>query len=122
MSVRSATGHDKIIGQKIRARRLIEKMSQETLGEKIGVSFQQVQKYEKGTNRVSYSRLVQIADTLNEGVSFFTEDTSTVSEEGRAIQEAMAQPDVQKIALSVMRMTPVMRKAILDFVKTLEAS
>ncbi|AWI62477.1 hypothetical protein AB395_00006855 (plasmid) [Sinorhizobium fredii CCBAU 45436] len=49
-------------------------MAQATLGEAIGVTFQQVQKYEKGTNRVGASRLQQIADVLEVPVSFFFED------------------------------------------------
>lgn len=52
------------IGGKIRLRRNAVSMSQETLGAKIGVTFQQVQKYEKGTNRVSISRGLQIAKVL----------------------------------------------------------
>ena len=62
---------DKIIGQRIHARRLAMGMSQGTLGEKIGVSFQQVQKYEKGKNRVSGSMLVKIAEALGVPPAYF---------------------------------------------------
>ena len=55
---------DITIGNNIRARRVAVGMSQEMLGNAIGVTFQQVQKYEKGTNRVGGSRLVQIAMAL----------------------------------------------------------
>lgn len=55
---------DKHVGGRIRMRRQMLRMSQESLGEAIGLTFQQVQKYEKGTNRVGASRLQQIADTL----------------------------------------------------------
>jgi transcriptional regulator with XRE-family HTH domain len=56
---------DQIIGQNIRANRLAQGLSQAALGDRIGVTFQQVQKYETGTNRVGGSRLIQIAKALN---------------------------------------------------------
>jgi transcriptional regulator with XRE-family HTH domain len=68
---------DKEIGQRIRARRLMLSMSQEQLGEKIGVTFQQVQKYEKGDNRVSGSRLRKVAEVLNVRPAFFLDDVET---------------------------------------------
>jgi transcriptional regulator with XRE-family HTH domain len=57
---------DKALGEKIRTRRVAAGISQEALGDVLGVSFQQVQKYEKGVNRVSAVRLGQIADALGE--------------------------------------------------------
>ncbi|RWD51592.1 MAG: XRE family transcriptional regulator [Mesorhizobium sp.] len=62
------------VGRRIRMRRVWMEMAQATLGEAIGVTFQQVQKYEKGTNRVGASRLQQIANVLEVPVSFFFED------------------------------------------------
>ena len=62
---------DKVIGRNIRIHRLAKKMSQPELGEKLGVSFQQVQKYENGTNRVGSGRLFQIAAILGLHVSTF---------------------------------------------------
>ncbi|WDZ82013.1 helix-turn-helix transcriptional regulator (plasmid) [Ensifer adhaerens] len=62
------------VGRRIRMRRVWMEMAQATLGEAIGVTFQQVQKYEKGTNRVGASRLQQIADVLQVPVSYFFED------------------------------------------------
>ena len=55
---------DKHVGQQIRIRRMAIRVSQEKLGDALGLTFQQVQKYEKGTNRVSASRLQQIANFL----------------------------------------------------------
>jgi transcriptional regulator with XRE-family HTH domain len=63
-SNKSATSIDKQVGLNIRVHRLAKDMTQEDLGEKIGVTFQQVQKYEKGTNRVGSGRLYQIAEIL----------------------------------------------------------
>ncbi|MEP0944010.1 MAG: helix-turn-helix transcriptional regulator [Rhizobiaceae bacterium] len=62
------------VGSRVRLRRTMTKMSQEKLGEALGVSFQQVQKYEKGTNRIGASRMQQISKTLKVPVSFFFED------------------------------------------------
>lgn len=59
------------VGSRIRMRRMMSSMSQEKLGNAIGLSFQQVQKYEKGMNRVGASRLQQIAKVLNVTPAFF---------------------------------------------------
>lgn len=64
---------DTHVGSRIRMRRLMLGMSQEKLGENLGITFQQVQKYEKGTNRVGASRLQAISDTLGVKPSFFFE-------------------------------------------------
>lgn len=68
---RRAGAEDVEIGQKIRTLRLQRGLSQSSLAEGIGLTFQQVQKYEKGTNRVSAGRLQKIADMLNIPVTFF---------------------------------------------------
>lgn len=62
------------VGSRIRMRRNILGMSQEKLGEHLGITFQQIQKYEKGTNRVGASRLQAIASILDVPVSFFFAD------------------------------------------------
>jgi transcriptional regulator with XRE-family HTH domain len=62
------------VGSRVRLRRNMLGMSQEKLGEKLGITFQQVQKYEKGTNRVGASRLQAIASILDTPVSFFFDD------------------------------------------------
>lgn len=69
---RSATSGDKTLGTRIRARRIEAKMSQAELGDRLGVSFQQIQKYEKGVNRVSAVRLAEIATALGESLDYFT--------------------------------------------------
>jgi transcriptional regulator with XRE-family HTH domain len=68
---RSAGNVDIEMGRRIRLRRVEIGLSQSELGEKLGVSFQQVQKYEKGANRVRASRLQQIAEALGVDVTFF---------------------------------------------------
>jgi len=62
---------DAHIGRQVRMRRKMAGMSQEKLGEQLGVTFQQVQKYEKGANRIAASRLYQIADVLSTPLSYF---------------------------------------------------
>jgi transcriptional regulator with XRE-family HTH domain len=64
---------DKHVGSRVRMRRMMLSMSQEKLGDALGLTFQQVQKYEKGTNRVGASRLQQIAQILQVPVAFFFE-------------------------------------------------
>lgn len=74
MLQRSAGKADQDLGQRIRLRRVEMKVSQSELGERLGVSFQQVQKYEKGVNRVGAARLQQIAEALDVPVTFFYDD------------------------------------------------
>ena len=64
---------DKHVGSRVRMRRMMLSMSQEKLGDALGLTFQQVQKYEKGTNRIGASRLQQISNILQVPVSFFFE-------------------------------------------------
>ncbi|MBN9440538.1 helix-turn-helix transcriptional regulator [Bosea sp. (in: a-proteobacteria)] len=64
---------DRHVGSRVRMRRMLAGVSQEKLGEALGLTFQQVQKYEKGANRISASRLQQIAKMLDVPVSFFFE-------------------------------------------------
>jgi transcriptional regulator with XRE-family HTH domain len=62
------------VGKTIRIQRLMRKVSQTELGDRVGVTFQQIQKYEKGSNRVSASMLVEIAGALNVDVRTFFDD------------------------------------------------
>ncbi len=65
---------DTHVGSRVRLRRMMLGMSQERLGEQLGITFQQIQKYEKGTNRIGASRLQHISSVLQVPVSFFFED------------------------------------------------
>jgi transcriptional regulator with XRE-family HTH domain len=71
---------DRHVGARVRMRRILLGMSQEKLGEALGLTFQQVQKYEKGTNRIGASRLQQISTTLNVPPSFFFEGAPSATE------------------------------------------
>jgi transcriptional regulator with XRE-family HTH domain len=67
------SGIDRVVGQRIRWRRRELKLTQERLGEILELTFQQVQKYEKGVNRVSAGRLYEIAGVLGVPISYFFE-------------------------------------------------
>ncbi|MDF3022953.1 MAG: hypothetical protein K0R10_314 [Alphaproteobacteria bacterium] len=64
---------DVLVGQKVKNRRLTLGMSQDELAKSCGITFQQVQKYERGTNRISVSRLTEIAAALKTHLEYFTE-------------------------------------------------
>lgn len=68
---RRADGRDQEVGRRVRSRRLEQKLSQTELADRIGVTFQQVQKYEKGVNRIGAGRLERISEALEVPVSFF---------------------------------------------------
>lgn len=67
------SGIDRIVGQRLRWRRRELKLTQEQLGEKLGLTFQQVQKYEKGVNRIAAGRLFEIAQVLGITITYFYE-------------------------------------------------
>ncbi len=79
---------DRHVGSRVRMRRMMLNMSQEKLGDALGLTFQQVQKYEKGTNRIGASRLQQISDILKVSVSFFFEGAPTVGQQPSGMGEA----------------------------------
>lgn len=72
------------VGNRVRMRRMLIGMSQEKLGGALGLTFQQVQKYEKGANRVSASRLYQMASTLGVPIQFFFDDIPITSHGNKA--------------------------------------
>ena len=70
---------DTYVGDRVRMRRMNLRMTQEKLADALGISFQQVQKYENGTNRISVSRLQQFSDILQVPVPFFFEGAPTIA-------------------------------------------
>ena len=74
---RRANPVDKHVGERVRMRRMLLGMSQERLGEHLGLTFQQVQKYEKGVNRIGASRLFDLAQVLGVPIQFFYENMPT---------------------------------------------
>jgi transcriptional regulator with XRE-family HTH domain len=82
MVTKSPNPVDRHVGSRVRMRRMLVGMSQEKLGEALGITFQQIQKYEKGTNRIGASRLHQIAKVLSVPVEFFYEGAPQVESLG----------------------------------------
>jgi transcriptional regulator with XRE-family HTH domain len=121
---------DVAVGQRIRALRCSQGMSQADLGQKVGVRFQQIQKYESGANRVSASRLLALAETLGVPVSHFFEGLE-LSPEARAARAAAGGPaghaladlltDDQFLALAqdFPKLTRRQRDAVLALVRSM---
>ncbi len=114
------------VGRRIRARRLESGMSQTELGRRIGVTFQQVQKYEKGANRVGAGRLTQIAKVLDLPVStlFGTPKTSLSNEPDVSGPESeyLAAPGAFRLLRAYGRLPQSMlRRAVIDLVERLVA-
>ncbi|WP_412057476.1 helix-turn-helix domain-containing protein [Bartonella sp. DGB2] len=119
---------DVYVGARIRFRRNMLGLSQEKLGEKLGVTFQQVQKYEKGTNRVGASRLQAIAAILDVPVAYFFENSQKTQ-----AAESFAEPDAifldfcsSSEGIQLMRAFANIREArvrrkIIDLVKALSS-
>jgi transcriptional regulator with XRE-family HTH domain len=121
---------DAHVGHRVRLRRMLIGMSQERLGELLGLTFQQVQKYEKGINRIGAGRLFEVAGILGVPVSFFYEDAdangspSGFSEAGEPppVMEFLASGEGLQLSLAFMRIKDVkVRRRILDLVRSLAA-
>jgi transcriptional regulator with XRE-family HTH domain len=122
---RAANAIDKKLGQRVRTRRLEIGMSQERLAELLGVTFQQVQKYEKGVNRIAASRLHDIAGSLDMPIARFFEGlggrASGVAESSTEyIDDALATPEgAQLMALFASIKSKKVRRQVLELVKAL---
>jgi transcriptional regulator with XRE-family HTH domain len=118
------------VGSRIRLRRTMLGMSQEKLGESLGITFQQIQKYEKGTNRVGASRLQNIAQILNVPVSFFFEDApgegtgtgmAEASSSNYVVDFLSSSEGLQLNRAFVKIADPKVRRKLVDLVKALAA-
>ena len=92
MSVKSPVPVDKVVGRRMRARRRQLGLSQQALGDALGVSYQQVQKYEQGVSRIGAGRLQQLAEILNVPVSVFFDEKLGGSQDGGAVFEFLDTP------------------------------
>ncbi|MFL5132977.1 MAG: helix-turn-helix domain-containing protein [Microvirga sp.] len=91
MQKKSPNEIDKHIGSRVRARRIMLGMSQEKLADALGLTFQQVQKYEKGVNRIGASRLLHIAGILDVNIEFFFEGVPGLRAGGFSDDSLMAE-------------------------------
>jgi len=131
MAKKSPNPIDTHVGSRVRMRRMMLKMSQEKLGAALGLTFQQVQKYEKGTNRVGASRLQHISHILQVPVSFFFEGLPPApgahSGMGAApspdyVTDFLATQDGLALTKSFMRIKNAkLRRRIVDFVEQITA-
>jgi transcriptional regulator with XRE-family HTH domain len=99
---RSAQAIDVHVGGRVKLRRVLLGMSQEMLGEKLGLTFQQVQKYEKAANRISASRLYQISEALGVPVQFFFDDLPGKTSNGANIA-TLVEPALQRTILEFLQ-------------------
>jgi transcriptional regulator with XRE-family HTH domain len=121
------------VGGRVRFRRMLLGMSQEKLGEKLGLTFQQIQKYEKGINRIGASRLFDLAQVLGVSVQFFYEEAPASADAPRlvgagfgekpaegSIVEFLRSRDGLELNKAFVRISDVKaRRAIVDLVRSL---
>jgi len=119
------------VGSRVKLRRTMQGMSQEKLGDALGITFQQIQKYEKGTNRIGASRMQQISAALKVPVSFFFEDAPTGV--GAAATAGLAEASSTSYVVDFLSSTegiqlnrafvritnPAIRRKVVEMVKTL---
>jgi transcriptional regulator with XRE-family HTH domain len=103
---------DNHIGARIRTHRLARKMSQGVLGEKLGITFQQIQKYEKGVNRVSGSRLIEMCEALGVAPEQILGSVKHVNHSELNALEGMRDKDVVNAFLAISALPTAKRKAV----------
>lgn len=129
---------DIYVGAKVKSRRLILGLSQEELAKAIGLTFQQVQKYERGTNRISVSRLVDICKVLKVQIDYFFDGNSPAGKPGSRNlalrgfsdtkqEEFDAEPLTKRDVLELVRAyskikNPQLKKQILEMAKAMSAA
>jgi transcriptional regulator with XRE-family HTH domain len=113
------------VGNRVRIRRMLIGMSQERLGDLLGLTFQQVQKYEKGVNRIGAGRLFEVSRILNVPIDFFYEGVNAAQPgageaEGAPVMEFVSSGEGLQLSLAFMKIKDTkVRKRVLDLVKSL---
>src|SRR4051794_39768832 len=130
-SVKNPQPVDRHVGSRVRMRRMMIGMSQEKLGDACGITFQQIQKYEKGTNRMGASRLHQIARILEVPVEFFYEGAPTdqgsggsivVDRESRSLTDFLATSEGLELVRAFIAVSDQkVRRRIVDLTKAAAA-
>ena len=100
------------VGTRVRLRRTLLGMSQEKLGDALGLTFQQVQKYERGANRIGASRLYDLSRVLDVPVSFFFDDIKA-----ETVEAAQGEPGLREPANGGYEPDPMMRRETLELVR-----
>ena len=119
MSARSPDACDRLVGRNIRIQRMAKRLSQTELAEKLGVTFQQVQKYERGRNRIGAGRLVRIAATLDVPLLALFEGIDGANEpDGASPQALLAHPQHLSLVQAFSRVEDKgTRRALLGLVR-----
>jgi transcriptional regulator with XRE-family HTH domain len=113
------------VGNRVRIRRMLIGMSQERLGGLLGLTFQQVQKYEKGVNRIGAGRLFEVSRILNVPVDFFYEGVNDAAPganetDGAPVMDFISSGEGLQLSLAFMKIKDAkVRKRVLDLVKSL---
>ena len=125
MPKKQANPIDIQVGNRVRIRRMLIGMSQERLGDLLGLTFQQVQKYEKGVNRIGAGRLFEVSRILNVPVDFFYEGVAaqlsgSEAETTPPVMEFVSSGEGLQLSLAFMKIKDAkVRKRVLDLVKSL---
>jgi transcriptional regulator with XRE-family HTH domain len=127
MPKKQANPIDVQVGNRVRIRRMLIGMSQERLGDLLGLTFQQVQKYEKGVNRIGAGRLFEVSRILSVPVDFFYEGLATNIPAGNdtdaatpPVMEFVSSGEGLQLSLAFMKIRDAkVRKRVLDLVKSL---
>lgn len=111
---------DVLVGNRIRDLRRFRGMSQQKLAKCVGIKFQQIQKYEKGTNRVSASRLMAIAQALNAKISYFFDEIGENASTGRNdITEIFARRETGELLQIFYEVPEKERNSVLNLLRSL---
>jgi transcriptional regulator with XRE-family HTH domain len=109
---------DAHVGKRIRHRRWMIGMTQQQLADKVGIKFQQIQKYETGMNRVSASRLWDVADALGVTIAFFFEGLDE-AREAAAAPDLMADKEALELVRSYYAIPEAQRRRLFDLARVL---
>ena len=128
-SAKQPNSTDSYVGSRVRMRRKMLNMSQEKLGEQLGITFQQVQKYEKGSNRIGASRLQTISQILEVPISyFFPPEPAASGGMGEGSQSdyvsdfMMSSEGIELNRAFAQIKDPKLRRKVIDLVRTMAAS
>lgn len=110
---------DAHVGKRIRHRRWMIAMTQQQLADKVGIKFQQIQKYETGMNRVSASRLWDIADALGVTIAFFFEGLNEGDAPKAAGADLMADKEALELVRSYYAIPEAQRRRLFDLARVL---
>lgn len=108
------------VGAKVKSRRLMLGLSQEELAKAIGLTFQQVQKYERGSNRISVSRLTDISRALKVPVDFFLEGCASALMGGTGAARKPAMKGVSDTPQAMLEPDPMTKRDVLELVRAYE--